>query len=283
MEILTERHKECLKALLKLVREGTIPEEFHVIYANEPMLIPAEDKGKGCLQLEGLSRLALESLTRAGFLFSLSSYERRSSAFGAGVTEHESENSRDCYITPEGVRAVDSNFAPFEDILMRRPPIEITSSLTAFRSDFPDSSRIAFVMMQFGSSKAHGQILAGIRNALDPHQFVALRADDKQYHDNLFFNILTYVYGCRFGISVFERIESDAFNPNVSLEVGYMLGLGKPVCYLKDRTLKTLPTDLIGQLYREFDPQVCESTIPQALWKWMDDKGLISRRVENVG
>jgi nucleoside 2-deoxyribosyltransferase len=115
---------------------------------------------------------------------------------------------------------------------------------------------------------------------LDPQQFVALRADSKQYHDNLLMNILTYVYGCRFGIAVFERIESEVFNPNVALEVGYMMGLGKPMCYLKERTLRTLHTDLMGQLYREFDLQTCDETIPPCLLKWMSDKGIMANRVQ---
>ena len=137
-------------------------------------------------------------------------------------------------------------------------------------------------MMQFSSTKAHSQIHTAIRHGLDPHQFVALRADDKQYHDDTLWNILTYMYGCRFGIAIFERIEADAFNPNVSLEVGYMMGLGKPVCYLKERTLPSLHTDLVGRLYQTFDLQSCEETIPQALWKWMTDKGLMVQRVEKA-
>ena len=205
---------------------------------------------------------------------------RKSSSDSFQTREYEYESSRDCYITPAGFRAVDSDFATVDDILMRRPPVEITGSLAAFRADFPDPSRLAFVMMQFGESTAHNRVWAAIRHALDPHQFVVLRADSKQYHDNLLMNILTYVYGCRFGIAVFERIESEVFNPNVALEVGYMMGLGKPVCYLKERTLRTLHTDLVGQLYREFDLQTCEETILPSLLKWMIDKGLMSQRVE---
>ena len=70
----------------------------------------------------------------------------------------------------------------------------------------------------------------------------------------------------------------DAFNPNVSLEVGYMLGLGKSVCFLKDRTLKTLHTDLVGKLYRSFDPQDAANSIPPELFAWMDQKGFIVRQ-----
>ena len=51
--------------------------------------------------------------------------------------------------------------------------------------------------------------------------------------------------------------------------------LRKNVCLLKDQTLKNLPTDLIGKLYKEFDPQDVEKTLPDQLEKWMKDKGII--------
>ena len=103
----------------------------------------------------------------------------------------------------------------------------------------------------------------------------ALRADDKQYHEDLYWNVLTYIYGCNFGIAVFERLEDDLFNSNVALEVGYMRALSKPLCLLKDRTIATLQTDLIGKLYKSFDPQDPKSSIPPELRKWLTDQGII--------
>jgi hypothetical protein len=272
MTHLTETHKECLKALVKMVREGTIPAEFQVLYygAREGPVLVGKD-GQHTYGVTGLSRLGLEALTRAELLFSLPSYQCHASSFSTSTTETESERGRSCYITPDGFRAVDSGFAPFNDLVMHRAPVELTSSLAHFKRDFPDSSRLAFVMMRFGKSNAHATILQGIRSALDPQQLVALRADDKQYHDDVLQNILTYIYGCRFGIAAFERIEGDDFNPNISFEVGYMTGLGKSVCLLKDRTLRTLHTDLIGRLYCEFDTQDCTTTIAPVLQKWMSD------------
>jgi hypothetical protein len=153
-------------------------------------------------------------------------------------------------------------------------PPSITESLRRFRKDYDSKTKKAFVMMQFGSTPAHLELFESIRSALANKKIVALRADSKHYHDDLFPNVLTYIYGCDFGIAVFERIEQEAFNPNVSLEVGYMFGLSKPVCLLKDRTLRTLHTDLVGKLYRQFDPQDPAGTIPQQLEAWLKDKDL---------
>jgi hypothetical protein len=275
VERLADSHKQVLRFLVKAVRDGEIGEEFTIIWITPGAIIfGSSDKQ---LELPSLTQLTLDILTEEGLLYSRVSHETESSEFGGSVRQRIREDHRSCFITPAGFRAVDQDFATAVDVSVQRPPIEITDSLARFRSDFPDVSRLAFVMMQFGASNAHNRALAGIRSALDPHGLVALRADDKQYHDDLYFNILTYIHGVRFGIAVFDRIEDDAFNPNVSLEVGYMLGLNKSVCFLKDRTLRTLHTDLVGKLYRTFDPQNPEGTIPNELFAWMGQKGFIVR------
>jgi hypothetical protein len=152
---------------------------------------------------------------------------------------------------------------------------EISQSLKRFRKDYPESIKTAFVMMRFGTTRVHEEIVSAIKQTLELNHIIGLRADDKQYHSDLFPNVLTYIYGCSIGIAVFERIENEEFNPNVALEVGYMLALRKPVCFLKDRTLKTLHTDLIGKLYKEFDQLDPGSTIPKELSKWLEDQEII--------
>ena len=156
-----------------------------------------------------------------------------------------------------------------------KPPVEIESSLNRFRNDHPDASRTAFIMMQFGHTEARRQMVEVIKNVLKNAGIVGLRADDKQYHDDLFANIVTYMFGCGMGIAVFERTDAAEFNPNVSLEVGYMLALGKPVCFLKDSALKTLHADLVGKLYIQFLPEIPKS-ISSALEKWLLAKGFPS-------
>jgi hypothetical protein len=152
---------------------------------------------------------------------------------------------------------------------------ELGKYIEAFRADYPTSQKTAFIIMQFGNTKVHDALVTVIKETLMKHNIIGLRADDKEYSDELFANIRTYMHCADFGISIFERITEDNFNPNVSLEVGYMMGLGKPVCLLKDQTLRNLHSDLIGKLYKPFDPLDVEETLPNQLEKWLKDKGMI--------
>jgi hypothetical protein len=151
---------------------------------------------------------------------------------------------------------------------------EIAKEIKLFKADFT-GKRTAFIIMQFSKTPAHDKIVSTIKEILKKYNIVGLRADDKEYSDDIFANIKTYMHCCEFGISVFERILEDNFNPNVSIEVGYMMGLRKHVCLLKDQTLKNLPTDLMGKLYKQFDPQNIETTLPEQIGKWMKDKGIV--------
>jgi nucleoside 2-deoxyribosyltransferase len=63
------------------------------------------------------------------------------------------------------------------------------------------------------------------------------------------------------------------YNPNVAFEIGYLKALGKPVCLLKEKSVKSLPTDLIGKNYNEFDINNCETTIDIELDKWLFSNG----------
>jgi hypothetical protein len=158
-------------------------------------------------------------------------------------------------------------------------PIEIQDSLKNFERDHPDPTKVAFIMMQFGKTEDHTNILIAIRKALAENKLAGVRADDKYYHDDNYYNILTYLHGCDFGIAVFETITKPQFNPNISLEVGYLLGLHKPVCLLKEKSLSALHSDLVGKLYREFDINNCEGTINRELNNWLFDKELFSNFV----
>lgn len=150
---------------------------------------------------------------------------------------------------------------------------EIASGLEKFRTDFQIGQKTAFIIMQFSPTKQHHDIAECIKNTLQKSGISALRADEKEYMDDLFANIRTYMHACDFGVAVFDRITEDDFNPNVSLEVGYMMGMGKDVLLLKDKTLKGLQTDLTGKIYKVFDTTDIPGTMPNHIKKWLTDKG----------
>ncbi len=154
-------------------------------------------------------------------------------------------------------------------------PAAIQESIVKFQADFPDPRKVGFIIMRFGGTTAHEGIETAIKEGLKKQGLVGVLARDKEYHDELYPNIQTYMHGCGFGIAIFERIERDDFNPNVSLEVGYMLGLKKPVLLLKDKTLPALHSDLVGHLYRAFDILHPEKTIPSLMTQWLEDRSLI--------
>ena len=153
-------------------------------------------------------------------------------------------------------------------------PPEITTGIEKFKVDYPEGQKkTAFIIMQFGNTLSHINIVNQIKSTLSKHGIIGVRADDKEYLDDLLANIKVYMHACDFGIGVFERITEDNFNPNVSLEVGYMMGMRKEVLLLKDQTLKGLQTDLAGKLYKLFDTLDIEKTLPEQIEKWLKDKG----------
>ena len=135
------------------------------------------------------------------------------------------------------------------------------------------SNYTAFIMMQFGSGKAYDSIVLATKKAFKEFGITAIRADDKSYHPDVYYNIMTYLHGAGIGIAIFDRIQSDIYNPNVSLELGYMLALGKPLCLLKDQTLPRLPTDIVGRLYVSFDTHNPKATITAGVTKWLEERG----------
>jgi nucleoside 2-deoxyribosyltransferase len=83
------------------------------------------------------------------------------------------------------------------------------------------------------------------------------------------------MHGCAYGIAVFDRVDGEAFNPNVALEVGYMLAMGKKVCLLKDKSIPKLHADLVGLVYREFDTYDPDTSIPDQIVGWLRDRDII--------
>jgi hypothetical protein len=57
---------------------------------------------------------------------------------------------------------------PSRQVIADSTPVEIRESLQRFRADYPDPEKVAFLMMRFGKTQAHKNIVEGIKKALDP-------------------------------------------------------------------------------------------------------------------
>jgi hypothetical protein len=176
--------------------------------------------------------------------------------------------------------AVDTDFAedesprPISTLAQPHPP-EIAMSLDRLREKYPDPKKLGFLVMRFTAAKPFQGIVDVIKRTGVSHGLDIIRADETEFHADLWGNVRTHLHGCGFGIAVYERIETNEPNANVGLEVGYLMAMNKPVLLLKDKTVATLQSDLTGKLYKTFDPHDPETTVPGQLTKWLEDNGII--------
>jgi hypothetical protein len=140
--------------------------------------------------------------------------------------------------------------------------------LRTFMGDNPIFERNVFIMMRFSDVPAVRQIHASIKAALSEYGLRGIRADDRDYTGELWSNVEVYLTGCKYGIAVFEDVENANYNPNVGLELGYMIGRRKRTLILKDRNLPSLHADVLHRLYSAFDMQDIDGSIRREVARW---------------
>lgn len=160
--------------------------------------------------------------------------------------------------------------------------VKLTEAVERFfadsEHDCQDYDRNVFLMTRFvPGDETLATIDQLIRDTLASSGLVGHRADDRCYPDdrNLWDNVCTYMLGCKFGIAVLESVIVEEFNPNVALEYGFMRGLGKPTLLLKEERFRPR-ADLLGTLWESFDILKLETSIPQAINRWISDLRLNS-------
>lgn len=133
--------------------------------------------------------------------------------------------------------------------------------------------RSVFVMMRYGDAVHYQEIETTIRQTLHEYDLTAYWARDRTLAPLLWQNVRAYLDACSYGIAVFEKMESLDFNPNVSLELGYLLAQAKPCLLLKEKGMPRLPTDMVGHLYKDFDMESIRGTVTKAVAKWAEEQG----------
>jgi len=150
------------------------------------------------------------------------------------------------------------------------------------KADFPYTRSNVFLMMRFNKTKQHKKISDVISSVLAEYSLNQIRADSKQYHNELWTNVKSCMDASDYGVAVFEQIDQRDINPNVSLELGYMLAQGKKCLLLKEERVPVLQSDLVGHLYREFDSYEIKKTVIPEVRNWLRDLGFIKRSDERM-
>lgn len=145
---------------------------------------------------------------------------------------------------------------------LERPMIE-------FVEKYSHISRNVFIMMPF-SLPGSGKIYKAIADTLNAYGLEPIRADKKSFTNFIWSNIVTQIIGCSYGVAVYEPMGDILFNPNVSIEAGFMLALDKPVLFLANQSLNRLPVDFTGHIYKTFSPYKLKETINTAIRDWVE-------------
>jgi hypothetical protein len=146
-------------------------------------------------------------------------------------------------------------------------------------ANFPTPEFNAFLMMSFEDTTVSRRMVETVRTEAQRYAINVLRSDDQTFLKDLWENVKAYMDACRLGIAIFEQPQ---FNPNVSLEVGYMLAKNAQVLLLKELGVPTLHADLVGALYKKFDLTRLEPSMREAVRLWLRDIGVAKRPLEKL-
>lgn len=205
---------------------------------------------------------------------------------GANFSLNKDKINRD----PDWFLAVVKQYiTSFERTLEFMYPDELKDKIRLFREEHLNG-KTAFIMTSF--AEEHKSTIELIKSVLHSYNITPCLANKQggEHNDYLWQNIEVFIHGCDFGIGIYaddsilkgrnekeykkrdkELFKRIRINPNMSQEVGYMLGLQKKVCILKDKKLDKLPTDLAGRIYVEYSD---EFDLKKQLGEWITNKVL---------
>jgi len=136
-----------------------------------------------------------------------------------------------------------------------------------------------FIMMPFEKKDIRlEKITDTIKKTLEEYGMHGWIADDpgRTLRGDIWGNIVVNMLSCKYGIAVFvdkkvlSRYNDEeiiVFNANIALEVGFMKSRGLNVLLLKDKQLENIPTDIISEIYKEFNFDYPEGDIKKGSYR----------------
>jgi hypothetical protein len=153
-------------------------------------------------------------------------------------------------------------------------PPAIVGPLRGFLEDHPFDTNV-FGMTRFPDAKAGtkdpvGRALAVAKDVCAEFGLELHLASDRAITDDLWSNVTAHMWGCRYGIGLFEDRVDRGLNHNLLIEVGAMIMTGRRCALLKDGSIDKMPTDFIGMIYKSVNLEV-ESTVRDRVTDWLKD------------
>lgn len=187
------------------------------------------------------------------------------------VTENQTVQSKEKEILKA---IISTRIKLFTDNLKCIYPLELKKKITENKKN----QKTAFIMSAF----RHNDYIEMAKDVLKSHGIIPLVAKGRvgEFDDKVWDNIVIHMNMCDFGIAIYaddsldnrkDNKERDKMNPNVSIEVGYLLGLQKKVLFLKHDNLPKLPSDFGGEHYAAFNNY---ETIKSSISEWLEKRGL---------
>jgi hypothetical protein len=96
-------------------------------------------------------------------------------------------------------------------------------------------------------------VIDTVKQAIERRGYIPRIADQAVYRDWLWDNVQFHLLCCKYGIAIVEDKSLAELNPNVALEWGWMLGMGRTVIFLKEQDFARGCADWSGRIHESFD------------------------------
>ena len=92
----------------------------------------------------------------------------------------------------------------------------------------------------------------------------------RRYHQGLWDNVELHLLGCKQGIAIVEDRYLDELNPNVTMEWGWMRGMGKSVLFLIEDGFTNSRADVGGLIEEAFSWRNPGARTPSIVRTWLE-------------
>ena len=146
--------------------------------------------------------------------------------------------------------------------------------MTNFEKEF-GTRKMGFLIRKFEERDDRNRLVNTVRETFRQKGFTIVDASEKTLHPEAWGNVREFLEHCSFGVIIIDNLSpyTAGFNPNVFLEIGYLLALKKNILILIQNSLaQTLPTDIKPFIYTSFDSQDLETaSLKNNIIKWIDN------------